>query len=56
MLADTASLAVMVENIGQGSCQWKESMKRYVDVHVHIALTCIFLFINLIIVSIILGV
>lgn len=28
LIADTASLSLMVESVGQGSCQWKESMKR----------------------------
>ena len=28
-VADTASLALMVESVGQGSEQWKEAIKRY---------------------------
>jgi hypothetical protein len=28
-IADTASLALMVESVGQGSEQWKEAIKRY---------------------------
>ena len=34
MIADTASLSLMVESVGLGSCQWKESMKRGVSCRV----------------------
>lgn len=32
MIADTCSLALMVEGVGQGSEMWKKSLIRLVDV------------------------
>lgn len=33
-IADAASLALMVESVGQGTDQWKDAIKRYCDAQI----------------------